>query len=421
MKTTIWLTTLAAMSSIFVSAQSAKQSKQWHDTRGISKAASAKPLPQTTTKFSWNENTMGWDLYPDTIYRTYNSGGNILTENTAYYDSSFSYSSNRSFVYNAMGKEIASYQVDWNGMTMTWDTTSKSVTTYDNLGAGSEYIYYSKDMGGTGDWMINYAYKNIPTYDANNKVIEDINQEWVRHLNAYRNSDKSVYTYNGANQISGLNGYNWDTVSNTFVVSIRIKDVVWHSWLPNDLENSAIISYTAQEWDGTDFIDAERALNAYDSQDNQTEEKNETWSGTEWEVDYWNQYTLTYSANDELIQRITKGWDDTEAEFLNEQKEVFADFYVPTTVGLNNINNLQQAFSVFPNPINGNGTLTVQFTTATEGAALSLTDVTGKELLNVKLESTETNVQLPVLKTGLYIYKTIENNKVIGTGKLTVY
>ncbi len=420
MKTTIWLTTIAAMTSLFVSAQSATNPtnpKQRFGVNGLTKTASAKPLPQTTTQFRWDENIGDWDMFPDTIYRTYNTAGNTITENTAYYDSLYSYTTNRSYVYNAGGKEIASYQVFWNVMTMTWDTASKSTTTYDNIGVGAEYIYYSKEMG-TGDWKINYAYKNIPTYDANNKVTEEINQEWVDHLSAYRNSEKSVYTYNNANQISGLDGFTWDTITSEFVLSYRIKDVVWHSWLPNDLENSMITSYVMQQLEDTVFIDAERSITTYDSKDNITEEKGETWSGSEWEVDYWSKYTLTYSVNDELTQKISQQWNETE--FVNDQKEVYSDFYTPTTVGLAKMNP-QQAFSVYPNPVNGNGKLTIQFTKATIGASISIMDLTGKEIVNSKLESTQTTIELPALKSGFYWYQTIENNEITGTGKLMIH
>ncbi|MDT8413517.1 MAG: T9SS type A sorting domain-containing protein, partial [Vicingaceae bacterium] len=76
--------------------------------------------------------------------------------------------------------------------------------------------------------------------------------------------------------------------------------------------------------------------------------------------------------------------------------------------------------NVFPNPANDN--LTISHNLATKDGAISLEimDVMGRVLLNKTINSTNNQIDINQLSSGLYFYNVLQNDKMVQSGKLVV-
>jgi ligand-binding sensor domain-containing protein len=73
---------------------------------------------------------------------------------------------------------------------------------------------------------------------------------------------------------------------------------------------------------------------------------------------------------------------------------------------------------LYPNPITSQAT--ISFTKELKNATIKITDVLGKEIRNVNFSGTQITFERENLKSGMYFYDVISENKKIATGKLII-
>lgn len=90
-------------------------------------------------------------------------------------------------------------------------------------------------------------------------------------------------------------------------------------------------------------------------------------------------------------------------------------------VGVKEYAGESELVKIFPNPSSGKITLALNNTMHLEGTQVVFYDVLGKQVLSTSSFSSYTKeIDLSLLKKGVYLYQLINNNTIIGGGKLTL-
>ncbi|MDD2799794.1 MAG: ice-binding family protein [Bacteroidales bacterium] len=76
------------------------------------------------------------------------------------------------------------------------------------------------------------------------------------------------------------------------------------------------------------------------------------------------------------------------------------------------------AVTIAPNPINANTMVVVNGVDNEMNYNLQIFDILGKEIMNTTLSAQTTSLDTRAFKSGIYIYKVINNNKIVQSGKL---
>lgn len=415
MKTKSLLLLIALGTSIGLSAQT-----KFAFTKGHSKKApkafnktTSEYLPQTTANFYWDDIDESWSP-SDSQFTQYDAKGNTL-QTESRYNGNFGYLTK--YTYDANGRQIGEYSFNWNSMTSKWDSSSKALTTYDSQGTELEYIYYNVDWQ-TKNWVRGYGYKNQNVYDGTGKLTEQTTQEWVNHLNSYRNDYKGSYVYDTQGKPTLFTQMDWDTVSNTFKNEMQVTDIIWHKWVTNDLENSLPSSFTFKAWVILAWVNAYKQTTTYDANDNVTEEKYETWSGVSWELESSDKTIYTYDANSAMTSSIQQTYDLDSAKYLNRNKSIFSNFFV--------FNNLKETtispsdLTLYPNPMNSEATVSINQKSNTGICEFKLYNILGTLVNTQVVENGKATLEKGSLSNGVYFYQVTENNQAVATGKLII-
>jgi hypothetical protein len=91
-----------------------------------------------------------------------------------------------------------------------------------------------------------------------------------------------------------------------------------------------------------------------------------------------------------------------------------------TSVGINEIKNVNNAISIYPNPISDNATITLNSSINLSNAEFQIYDVIGKLIKSTPVNSHEFTFEKGNLSGGLYFYKLINNGSELSTGKFLV-
>lgn len=364
-------------------------------------------LPQRTLEFYWDDALADWNDMPDSIYTVYNSNGDPIRE-TRVHNYNGAYSA-ISYIYNPAHQLIAEYYMDQNGQ--QWDTSSKSTYEYDSHGLQTLYTSYSQM---SGEWEIQYSYKTLNTYDTNGQLIEDMTQTWDE--TEYINESKTIYVYDVNGKLNGAAFLQWNTGTSAFDSSARIHNLVWYKWATN-IEDGLIQSYDIQEWNGSMFEQSGRVSTVYDSHDNVTDEKEESWVDNTWEVDYQEKYILTYNANNDLTQMISQNLDDDNS-LVNYKKSLYDDFVQFT--GLIQLTKQSTPLTIYPNPFEGAATIEIPSYSNSGEMVLAVFDLLGRSVLIQPIDGPKTIFEKGNLQQGLYTFQLLEKNAVTHTGKFII-
>ena len=413
MKTKSLLMLIALVTSLVLSAQTKFTFKKGHAKqalKGFNKTASQN-LPQVTANFNWDDMDESW-APSDSQFTQYDAKGNTM-QVEGRYNGNFGYLNK--YAYDANGRQIGEYSFNWNSMTSKWDSSSKALTTYDSQGTELEYIYYNVDWQ-TKNWVRGYGYKNQNVYDGTGKLTEQTVQDWVAHLNAYRNSNKGTFVYDTQGKPTLYTQMDWDTISNTFKNTFQVTDIVWHKWILNDIENSLTSSLTFKFWAVILWVNGNKQTTTYDAYDNITEDKSETWSGVSWELESQEKTMYTYNNNGAMTESIRQVYDLDSADFYNNSKSVFSNFIQFNSVSEKT--NVQNELKVYPNPMVSEAT--ISFNQPTPNTQFKLYDMVGHEVYSTKLEGQTTTIEKGNLQKGMYIYQILNQNNSVAKGKLII-
>jgi hypothetical protein len=221
-------------------------------------------LPQQTLNYSWINFDNDWEL-TDSVITTYNARG-LESSSLSISSSGWQYKTNS--IYDANDRLIQTVTLQWSTNTNTWDSTGKSIITYDITGneTGSEYFNYQ----GTA-WVMGYADRTTYTYNAAKLPLTEEIETWSDQTGVYAKESKSIYEYDSVGVLNALTSMDWNLTLNIYENSYKISDIIWHKWNSGNFESSLISSFNEWDWNGTIFELATRSSTLYDSHDNTIE------------------------------------------------------------------------------------------------------------------------------------------------------
>ena len=204
------------------------------------------------------------------------------------------------------------------------------------------------------------SWRNIYSYDAENKLIEELDQGW--NNNMWNDVFRGYYYY--------------DT-------------------------NSNLIEFLAQSSVGINFL---RYLYSYDANNNRIEQIRQMWNGTDW--DNGGRVLYTYNTNNDLTEEIIQEWDGSE--WVNIDKYTY--LYLVTEVKKIEESVLNYGISNnFPNPFNPS-TRIKYFIPTQSYVTIKVFDALGNEITTLVNEEKQTgsyHVEFDAseLTSGIYLYR----------------
>lgn len=383
-----------------------------------------------------NQQTFDWSYSNDYTYSGERGSIQYMMQNEIYHDcyaDTFNYASQAGAViekyrelakYNANNQYTHYLELFYNDATLTYDSTYKADIYYNAQNLISEYRFWeyngaswddsyreilSYDMAGRLTQSIELAFNGISfdstgrtenIYSGNN-LVQSLYQSYDLGLNTWMNESKDSLIYNAQNLLtvkhrsSGWFGnmYNYFSKENTGYDANMRKDTSYNeSWMLGG--PVSFVHFKKYYYNGNDtFFNS--VLN-YDMQN--VLESN---------------YTYTFDANKNLIKAMQSSYSPFDT-LIRYTDYYYEDYNVST-----NIAAVEQikGTTLFPNPA-AQVTYLSFFTSTDEPLQLSVSDITGKVLINIQEQGFigDHLIELPIvaLNAGMY-YVNIHNG--IGSAK----
>jgi len=294
-----------------------------------------------------------WDASDSQYGYIYNSDGNIIIEQSKYWDDDYS----------------------------EWVDDSKSNYTYDINGSLTLQLGLSWFESG---WVNNDL--RIYANDSTGNRISTLLQQWDN--SDWVNRFQNIYTHDSNGNITSTVNMDWD--DSTWVNDWRVT----HSY--ND--NGYLISSSSEAWDSSYWVNSHREIYGYDVNGNITSLLREDWDGSLW-VNEWRD-TYTYGNYGNLTSSLFEDWDGTTwvlsdgyLYFLNQAGYSLLFFgsrvdlyYTTITTSLEDQKMMVSHFSMaqnYPNPFNPSTTISYELQEQTL-VNLSIYDVRGQEIASLQ-------------------------------------
>lgn len=366
-------------------------------------------LPQKSNYYIWEN---GWQLDTRMEY-TYDSQGNIL----------------KSVAFDGVSGQVM----------------EQTVYTYDSRNNQTERLVQTMVNGQLTNQS---GQKHFLLYDTNNRITEDITQEW--HAGGWQNAAKNNYIFNTAGQQTeekislwqngawvnnvkrtltyqndlltvyvvqnhGSNGwenfsrftdYTYDAVTKK-VLSFKVQNWVTNTWQDNNRQTylydaTGGYTHTTEKLINGTWINSLKAVSVKNPVSNISGYELYDWQNTQWQKITHQEVQHAFDAQSRLVEAIEKRWKPASNQLENELKVTFFDFQqinaAPDQLPEN-------ALTVFPNPASEILTLTLNQSAGEEGS-VTLSDITGKIRLIQAITRRNTLIlKIGHLPVGIYILK----------------
>jgi hypothetical protein len=311
------------------------------------------------------------------------------------------------------------YFYDWDDTAQVWNQQVKHVYNYDAndyLIKMEEFVYYNNS------W--NFNAETDYTNDSNGNVLEEVNKTLDYGTNQLVNSSKTQYVYNSNNLLVEKTEYNWDETNNQWEND--------NKYLKSYNQANQLIEEVEQYWASNQWINDYKTEIVYDANDNIVEEIYYYWNSSNWEydekleVDYDNTYPLSqlllpffiYEYEEIIMffnhmpyQYRQYVWDGSN---WGQEDSLSGELYY-SDINLNGIfEKTPDLVKVFPNPVQRQ--LFIGIKDIPADASITITDLSGQELLSKELNSRLNTIDLQGLSKGIYLYRII-NERQVYTGK----
>ncbi len=385
------------------------------------------------TQYTYNSNTMQLQPYEKTLY-TYNSNGRLLEKVEQVFDintASFVNQDKEIYVYAMAGDPYPTeVQIwSWDNVGNTWLYTQKATITFNANWDFTEILLEVYDMTGNV-WQPQMKWSR--TYDNNNRVLQQLVQQWS--ANQWDNTQKINFVYTATASIEQIevtiqswNSGVWTNSSQT----IYKKDLN-----SGELSEAAYLYWNASlsAWSGN-------SKNTYQRNGNQVTVTNIGWDQASqiWMTDGINkevyEYDLNFVKNDlnlpvemqnnrELVEQIfdfhTPYFNVFANKLLfvtnysrNSINDTWAETYKSSykySSSVNDLNDLaNDKISFFPNPFQT--VVNINVKTNSTGLEVFITDLQDR-IVYKATHYNNTTIDLSMLPNGVYIYhvKTDRNN-----------
>lgn len=457
---------------ILAEAESIKQKKARTEAQSKTMASFA---PGLVISSLWNKTSTTWQFLDSTSF-AYNNYG-LLSEETY---SSYPSIGRIKYTYNAKQRVTEEIQQTWNPINNQWKDKEKTTFIFDQHDNQIEQSTYTFNSS-TNFWLRTSGYKNILTYDSNNRIIDDIEQGWNSSSQLWEDLNRTTnYIYDSKGnalqyeeQIKNGTFWNNDTrminsysISNAlvdeileiwngtaYVKSERYTNIGWHNWT-NDPKTSALASYTLQEY-GTpvlnqwntvsrynaiydayggfvgiyqDYINStwlntNRLSILYDTHSNYSGFRSENWNTVTsvWQHSTEERQNHTYDASNNLSQTIWQIWDSNNLSLVNYFIKEYSDYKLISGI-LSQSNFTDIGITVYPNPVNSYFTLRLADETLLNKNEIIIFvyDLLGKVVFETKVTGEETQIQRGNLAQGIYYYAVMDQAGSLAKGKLII-
>ena len=385
------------------------------------------------------------------------------------------------FSYDAEMKNTAWMIKEWNIATQTWDIWSKTELGYDNhkrvnsmlmydrdslsqpLTANSKFLFfynsdgmqdstltYSTTTSGT-TWILDM--RDINHYNASKKLIKT--DMWVldEDLGVLTLSMNTVFTYTASGKIktSSTNLVDegdemlWSKIDYNYDGADRLTSVEYSTmnFFSFALEKTSRDSYQYNAsgqvtveiystWNGTTWVDVDKYNADYNAAGDVTVDIYSSWNGTSWIQEEKDEYTYsTTNFSDVAFPSIFYLYGLTEADFsLNKAITVINNFEMINASWKNtgkttfyysggtstNINEIENSVvSVFPNP--ASESINFSWKGNHEALSLQIYQITGAKVIEQTVFSGRP-VTISHLENGIYLYKLLNGQQNVKTGKM---
>ncbi|GAA4010860.1 hypothetical protein GCM10022408_23980 [Hymenobacter fastidiosus] len=333
---------------------------------GRSLRTTALSVPGRTVSHNWNETARRWENGQINTY-TYNAQGRPTQQ--VYTDSVTNRPNGRNLLsYNAQGLETEYLSQFWSGT--AYVNGYRYQTTYD--AKGEETLSVSQEWINNA-WKTQYSSRYTNTYNPAGLLVSQVQEELAVVTNTWQPDGRQTYTYNAANQLTGLLYEDWDSGRRAYVNEERIRNIAWYDWskkLPS--------YYEAQQWDAASstwesderstityqangstleigqvmtapnvWANNYRSINNNDNFGNNILSQGDDWVNSGWVIDYSYRYLLSYTAANLVRREVEQQYDTDDKRFENQRVTSSSNF---VTLGTRRATDLEAAASLYPNP-----------------------------------------------------------------------
>lgn len=206
--------------------------------------------------------------------------------------------------------------------------------------------------------------RDINTYNASNRIIQSIYQNFNEQTNQLVNDERSIYAYTNG-RLSSIESQEWINLSwvnsykivvnyntNNLPTTIFFYDWQNSQWVNDELTiydynaNNKVSATTDQEWTNSQWVNSRKTLYVYNANNKLITER-----GAKWDVfnNVWNEtganrtdYVLDATGN--ILSRTESGNYDYKAEYTYATASLMSNFVHP----FKDKTGLDYAFSDFP-------------------------------------------------------------------------
>lgn len=426
------------------------QSKSLTDFNLRNDARKANSLSKTINRYFWDQDQQDWYLNNSSIVKYL---GNGETEELIEYDAQGVPISKTSYFKSTNGRIIGNIQ--HNYVDGAWLQYSKMETEFNDqeIEIRNEYFAYLNAawvlMSGskqttekkTPSEEINIIFlfnetskkyepfrRTISTF--NNLILEQtVFQEF--NQNEWKNISAEGYDYDHEQKISSIYYMIWDGV--TFQNDELYTNIIWHDFI-----NGKFSQMELKKWDGTNFVNSQKAIYQYGLQNNVIaitfEYKNNEWVyvyriseefdrlnnpksykvesfiDNDWDILAESKIEYTYDSQNRLVESITKVYDGKS--WFNFAKE-----NIIYNTGTTGINVTKLSVNVYPNPSSDYFRVETKITNA---AIINVYSVSGQLVVSVNSSNlSEEKIDVSSLQKGLYLIQVKQGSNVYSS-KLSV-
>jgi len=405
--------------------------------------------PARATNYNWNTSASAWDFVDTTLYtytgtlvstltrkddsnsflsrvlKSYDSSSHLIE--AVYQDWLASWVNNYrdTFVFDSYNNLVTHLSQTWNGS--AWITSAGNGNNYllTYSGSGKILVQVAQTWNGAA-WDNVSQFTN--TYNANDQVTQTIRESWNTVTLVWNNTTKSDYVYDISNVNIQATDYLWN--GSAWINNTQIINPVWAVWT-GEIATSKPQSYIFQTWSGSAWVNDEQLLSAtydsfggsvetyqlyisnvwvnenrysifYDTQFNNTGERNETWNipFTVWDTTYEFRYLFSYDMNNSITQSIYQEYDGTAHAYLNYYKTVYSDFLLLNVSSINPSENF--SVTIFPNPVTDFSDVTI-VSENFNPASFQVFDVNGKRIFSEASKTKNFRLHKNNFTSGIYL------------------
>lgn len=335
----------------------------------------------------------GWDNFIKISYM-YDGQANLISEKRqSWSGTAWDNQTLREYAYDSQNRFTSMIMVNWTGS--AWDSTSKAVYDYDAQNNYSSQINY---IGVGGSWQES---AKTTLFNSGGQRDSMLQQQWNTTANGWENYLKVFYSYNSNAE--------------------RDTDI-YFSWNSNAWTQDKKYIYT------------------YNGSGKLTRNLSQTWAGSNWQdyikTDYnyaggnlslltiynWNymasqleeniQYKYLYNSNDLCTESVAESWDGTQ--WMHQQYDNKVNFYYEDyDDGITGIQDIleKEDYLVYPNPASEQ----INVKMAGRGGInqVSIVDMNGRVVYQSKGSFNASQVNIPVqnLAEGVYLLQVQSGSK----------